>query len=67
MTELTETSPNISKLCEGRQAHLSHRTRDHGMYRFLNKILWKYYLVFALSGLGGDNDVSRVKRERWNK
>jgi len=23
--------------------------------------------VFALSGLGGENDVSRVKRGRWNK
>jgi len=23
--------------------------------------------VFALSGLGGNNDVSRVKRERCNK
>ena len=27
----------------------------------------KYYLVFALLGLGSDNDVSRVKRGRWNK
>jgi len=24
-------------------------------------------VVFALSGLGGANDVSRVKRGRWNK
>jgi len=23
--------------------------------------------VFALSGVGGENDVSRVKRGRWNK
>jgi len=23
--------------------------------------------VFALSGLGGENDVSRVERGRWNK
>jgi len=23
--------------------------------------------VFALSGLGDENDVSRVKRGRWNK
>jgi len=23
--------------------------------------------VFALSSLGGDNDVPRVKRGRWNK
>jgi len=36
---LTKMSPNISMLCEDRQAHLSHRTGDHGMYRFLNKIL----------------------------
>jgi len=28
-------------------------------YFFLN-----YYFVFALSGLGGENDVSRVKRGR---
>jgi len=26
-----------------------------------------YYFVIALSGLGGENDVSRVKRGRWNK
>jgi len=26
-----------------------------------------YYLVFALSGLGGENSVSGVKRGRWNK
>ena len=32
---LTKMSPNISKLCEGRQAHPSHWTEDHGMYRFL--------------------------------
>jgi len=23
--------------------------------------------MFDLSGLGGENDVSRVKRARWNK
>jgi len=23
--------------------------------------------VFVLSGLGGENDMSRVKRRRWNK
>jgi len=32
-----------------------------------NKIIWIYYLVFALAGLGGENDVSRVKRGRWNE
>jgi len=36
---LTKMSPNISKLCEGRQALLSHRTGDNDMYRFLDKIL----------------------------
>jgi len=41
---------------------LSHGTVDHIVYRFLNKILNKYYFVFASSGLGDDNDVSRVKR-----
>jgi len=30
----------------------------------LNKILYIYYLVFALSGLGDENDVSRVKRNK---
>jgi len=25
------------------------------------------HLVFALSRLGGENDVSRVKKWRWNK
>ena len=30
----------------------------------LNKILWIYDFVFALSGFGGENDVSRVKRGR---
>jgi len=33
----------------------------------LNKVLQKYYLMIALSGLEGDNDVSRVKRGQWNK
>jgi len=33
----------------------------------LNKIINIYYTVFALSGLGGKNDVSRVKRGRWIK
>jgi len=33
----------------------------------LNNFFFKYYLVFALSGLGGDHDVSRVTRERKNK
>jgi len=33
----------------------------------LNKILSIYYLAFDLSGLGGENDVPRVKRGRWNK
>jgi len=32
-----------------------------------NKILKKYYLVFALSVLGGDNDVLNVERGRLNK
>jgi len=26
-----------------------------------------YYFVLALSGLGGENDVSKVKRGRWKK
>ena len=29
---LTKMSPNIPKLCEGRQALLSHQIGDHGMY-----------------------------------
>jgi len=33
----------------------------------LNKIISMYCPVFALSGLGGENEVSRVKRERWNE
>ena len=32
---LTKMSPNIPKLCEGRQAHPSYWTGDHGMYLFL--------------------------------
>jgi len=32
-----------------------------------NKNLSIYYLVFDLSGLWGENDVSRVKGGRWNK
>jgi len=31
---LTQTSPNILKLCEDHQAYPSHWTRDDGMYRF---------------------------------
>jgi len=34
---------------------------------FKNKILYIYYLVFALSGLEDENDVSRMKRGQWNK
>jgi len=33
----------------------------------LNKMIEIYYLVFALSGLGGENDASRVKRDQFNK
>jgi len=32
---LTEMSPNISKVCENRQAHPSHWIGDHRMYQFL--------------------------------
>jgi len=32
-----------------------------------NKNVSIYYLVFDLSGLWGENEVSRVKRGRWNK
>jgi len=60
---LTKMFPNISKLCEGGQAHASPWTGGHGRYRFLEI----YYLLFALASLGGDNDVTKVKRGRWNK
>jgi len=32
---LTKMFQDISKFCEDRQAHPSHSTGDHGMYRFL--------------------------------
>jgi len=32
-----------------------------------NVILQICYLEFASSGLGGENDVSTVKKGRWNK
>ena len=56
---LTKMSPNTSKLCEGGQALLSQRTGDHW---FRNKIIEKCYLVFVLPSLGGEKDVSRVKK-----
>ena len=62
---LTKMSPNISKFSEGRQAHPSHWTGDHGIHRLLwikffkNTILCLLYQAWGATTMcrewkGGD-------------